>query len=218
MNLPFTVEQFLEVFARYNEAIWPAQILLNALALAALGVAGYSIACRLLPHIDRLITGFLGVLWIWTGLVYHLIFFAPINPAARIFGAAFLAQGLAFLVLAWRRPLVLRAITRWRTGLGAALLLYGLVLYPTLGYLLGHRYPSAPTFGAPCPMVIFTFGLLLWADRLPRALVILPFLWSLLGFTAALALGIREDVGLLVSGVVGTTVLLMPERALKAEG
>jgi len=26
MRLPFTVEQFLEVFARYNDAIWPAQL------------------------------------------------------------------------------------------------------------------------------------------------------------------------------------------------
>lgn len=217
MNLPFTLEQFLGVFARYNETIWPAPILLNALALASLMLAGYSMACRRLPRIDRLITGFLGLLWIWTGLVYHLLFFAPINPAARIFGALFLVQGLAFLVLAWRRPLVFRRTSRWRTALGAVILLYGLVLYPALGYLLGHRYPFAPTFGAPCPMVIFTFGLLLWTEKVPRPLVIIPFLWSLLGFTAALALGIREDVGLLISGIIGTVVLMMPMRE-RAEG
>jgi hypothetical protein len=39
MNLPFTVEQFLDVFARYNNAIWPAQLLLNLLALAVVFLA-----------------------------------------------------------------------------------------------------------------------------------------------------------------------------------
>ncbi len=37
--LPFTLEQFLNVFATYNKAIWPAQILayvLGAVAVAAL--------------------------------------------------------------------------------------------------------------------------------------------------------------------------------------
>jgi len=29
MNLPFTSEQFFDVFRRYNEAVWPAQIALN---------------------------------------------------------------------------------------------------------------------------------------------------------------------------------------------
>lgn len=37
MNLPFTTDEFLGVFARYNEAVWPAQYLLNAVALV--GVA-----------------------------------------------------------------------------------------------------------------------------------------------------------------------------------
>ena len=37
--LPFTLEQFLNVFATYNKAIWPAQIaayVLGTIAVAAL--------------------------------------------------------------------------------------------------------------------------------------------------------------------------------------
>lgn len=35
MNLPFTPEQFFEIFRQYNEAVWPAQIALNLFALTA---------------------------------------------------------------------------------------------------------------------------------------------------------------------------------------
>ena len=39
MNLPFTVEQFLYVFGRYNMAVAPAQWLLYAFGFAAVGCA-----------------------------------------------------------------------------------------------------------------------------------------------------------------------------------
>lgn len=36
MQLAFTPEQFFDVFRQYNEAVWPVQIILNLLALAAI--------------------------------------------------------------------------------------------------------------------------------------------------------------------------------------
>ncbi len=33
MRLPFTLGQFFDVFQQYNEAIWPGQIILTALAI-----------------------------------------------------------------------------------------------------------------------------------------------------------------------------------------
>ena len=33
MNIPFTIEQFLGVFEKYNIAVWPMQILLVVLAI-----------------------------------------------------------------------------------------------------------------------------------------------------------------------------------------
>jgi hypothetical protein len=85
-----------------------------------------------------------------------------------------------------------------------------LIVYPILGALTGHAYPRAPLFGvAPCPTAIFTFGILLWArNRVGIYLLIIPFLWSLVGFTAALKLGIREDFGLLIAGLLGTGLLI----------
>jgi hypothetical protein len=90
------------------------------------------------------------------------------------------------------------------------------MIYPTLGYFLGHIYPKSPTFGLPCPTTIFTFGLLLWTDvKLPKTILIIPFLWSLVGFTAALTLGILEDTGLLVSGVLGVGLILFRDRSVQ---
>jgi hypothetical protein len=39
MLLPFTPEAFLQVFAAYNQAVWPAQVFLYLLAVVLTGVA-----------------------------------------------------------------------------------------------------------------------------------------------------------------------------------
>jgi hypothetical protein len=36
MVLPFSVDEFFEVFRRYNEIVWPVQIVMAILAIAAL--------------------------------------------------------------------------------------------------------------------------------------------------------------------------------------
>ena len=86
--------------------------------------------------------------------------------------------------------------------IGAALLTYAVVGYPLLGYALGHRYPAAPTFGVPCPTTIFTLGLGVWAGAsLPRRLLIAPLAWSIVGTSAAITLGMIEDLGLLAAAI-----------------
>jgi hypothetical protein len=90
-----------------------------------------------------------------------------------------------------------------------------MIIYPVIGIFLGHGYPNSPCFGiAPCPATIFTFGLLLWTDKkVPKYVLIIPLLWSFLGPIAAMKLGIREDIGLLVAGVTGTVLLIVRDRA-----
>lgn len=209
MKLPFTINQFMDVFAQYNQTVWPAQVIANLLALVAL----YMLS-RGTRRADQTINGILAGLWFWTGLVYHLGFFSPINKAAYGFGILFILQGFIFLISGvFKNKISYRFRLDAFSGLGGLFILYGLVIYPILGYFLGHRYPQAPTFGVPCPTTIFTFGILLWTGaKLPKYVLVIPLVWSIIGFTAALTLGILEDIGLLAAGLLGTAGIFIKDR------
>jgi Family of unknown function (DUF6064) len=99
---------------------------------------------------------------------------------------------------------------------GAIFIAYALVIYLLIGYVLGRIFPSTPTFGTPCPTTIFTFGLLLWADRkISLSLLIIPVLWSIIGTSAALSFGVKEDFGLLVAATIGTAAIIQHNLTLK---
>ena len=86
--------------------------------------------------------------------------------------------------------------------------LFALLVYPLLGWAMGHRYPEVPTFGLPCPTTIFTIGTLLFArGAVPRSLLVVPVLWSAVGSSAAFTLGVYQDLGLLVAGVVAVMAM-----------
>ena len=207
--MPFTVDQFMDVFKSYNLSIWPFQIFLNIIALFAI-----IFTIKTYRYSNRINAGILCFLWLWTGIVYHLIFFTSINNAAFIFGAIFIIQALIFIyagiikkALSFNSHLNIYGIT------GAVFIIYALLIYPVLGHLLGHIYPKSPTFGLPCPMTIFTFGLLLWTDsKIPKYVLIIPFLWSVVGFSAAVNLRIYEDFGLLLAGLLGTILIILKDR------
>jgi len=158
------------------------------------------------------------------GVAYHLIFFSAINPGAYLFGAVNILQGILFLIFGVFRP---RLIFARHTGIysimGWIFIVYALLVYPLIGEFLGHVFLKSPTFGLPCPTTIFTFGVLLWTtERIPKTLLVIPFLWSLIGFSAAFSLGIREDTGLLVAGGLGTLLTIVRDgkptkRALGVE-
>lgn len=208
--LPFTVEQFLGVFAQYNQAIWPLHIVAYLL-----GIAAIILAVRKPPYADQAVSVILASFWAWMGVVYHLIYFRPINPAALGFGILFVLQAILWLVFGVLRPrLSFQAEKNVYGVTGAVLISYAMLIYPALGTLLGHAYPSSPSFGvAPCPTTIFTFGLLLWTNaRVPRSLLVIPLIWSLIGFWAAISLGIREDIGLLLAGLVSVALLVWRDR------
>ncbi|MBA1145814.1 hypothetical protein H0Z60_01960 [Ectothiorhodospiraceae bacterium WFHF3C12] len=203
MQIPFTITEFMDVFIRYNQAIGPMPVVLAVLALVGLGLS-----FRGGPHKDRIIAVLLGLLWAWTGIVYHIGFFAALNPPAYVFGALFVLQALVFLWAGvFRGELTFRPRASLRGIVGGALILYGLVVYPLLGYAFGHTYPAMPTFGAPCPTTIFTIGLLFWlAEPWPRYVLFIPIVWSVIGGSAAFALGVTEDYGLVVAGLFAIAI------------
>lgn len=208
MHLPFSIEEFLGVFRAYNLGVWPAQIGLYGvgLLLVVLALAGTRPARR------WGVAAGLAVLWVWTGAVYHLTFFVEINPAARGFGALFLAQGALWIAWAWRTPtLDFRPLSWTRRLVGGSLLAYAFFVYPLMNVVFGHGYPEMPTFGLPCPTTIATFGLLSWATpRPPWFLWAIPVVWAFIGTSAAFSLGIPEDLGLAVAAMLAVAVHLLP--------
>lgn len=209
MNPPFTTDQFLEVFARYNGAVWPAHGLFYLLAALVLWLAW-----RPRPRAGVIIAGVLAFFWAWMGVAYHWTFFRAINPAAAGFAALFVLQAALFVHAGMNRPP--RLTFRVRGGpaslAGWVLVAYALVAYPLLGLAVGQAYPRMPTFGLPCPTVIFTFGVLLWADRPPLRLLLVPGAWSVLGAFAAAQHGIVQDYGLPAAALAGTALILWRRR------
>jgi hypothetical protein len=199
VSIPFSREDFFGVFARYNETMWPAQLIIFLLA-----IAGVVFAVRRSRDSSRGTFAVLAILWLWMGLFYHAAFFTEINPVARLFAVAFIAQGLIFAGLSARRSAdSISPHNNFAGWAGGALVLFGLLGYPLLSVLAGHLYPYQPTIGLPCPSTIFTLGLLLWAwDSVPRYALVIPMFWAFVGTTAALQLGVTEDLSLTVAAIV----------------
>jgi hypothetical protein len=212
--LPFTLEQFLNVFAAYNKAIWPAQIaayVLGAIAMAALLRPG--------RISGRVISTILGLMWLCTGVLYHIVFFSSVNKAAFAFGALFVVEGVALLYFGIVRDALRLAINYdFRAVVGAGFILYASFIYPLIGIATGHSWPALPMFGvAPCPVTIFTFGLLLMTTRrFSRWLLVIPFIWSLIGGSAAIFLDVRQDWLLLVSGFIAVPIIVFRDRHARA--
>jgi hypothetical protein len=92
---------------------------------------------------------------------------------------------------------------------GAVLIAFALVAYPLWTACAGRPYPETPIFRLPCPTTIFTIGPLCFAaPPTPRSPLMVPWLWCLVGAQAALFLGVKPDLGLIVAGVAAVVLLM----------
>ncbi|TDY04358.1 DUF6064 family protein [Thiohalophilus thiocyanatoxydans] len=210
MDIPFTTEQFLDIFRDYNQAVFPLQPVAYLLGLLVI----YLLWRPSLTG-DRFISAVLALYWLGMGAGYHLYWFSSINGAAYLFGTVFIIQGTWFFYSGLLKNRLRFSGTRHPHSLiGWIFILYALLVYPLLNILMGHHYPAMPVFGlAPCPTTIFTFGILLLArSRIPVPGLIIPLLWSLIGVSAAINLGIWEDIGLVIAGLTGTILIIHSNR------
>ena len=93
--IPFTVDQFLNVFEQYNVAVWPAQVFLYTMSIVAV--------CLTLSRqkdFSRGVSLILSLFWISMGLTYHFWYFSTMNRAALIFAAFFVLEGVIYLLSA----------------------------------------------------------------------------------------------------------------------
>jgi hypothetical protein len=209
--MPFTLEQFLAVFKNYNLSVFPMQIIFYLLVLVVI----YFII-KPNSKSDKIIISILSLLWLWMGIVYHIIFFTAINKAAWLFGGLFIIQAILFLIFGVFQNKLSFQFKSDKYGItGLILVLIALFIYPVAGYILGHVYPYAPTFGLPCPTTIFTFGLLLMnIKKCPLTVLIIPLVWSVIGFMAAFQFGILEDSALIVASLITVFLLIKRNRKL----
>ena len=205
MKIPFSPDQFFNVFETYNLSLSPIQILLTGL-----GVVSVVVLVKNGLKNSRILFSILSFFWVWMGVVYHILYFSSINRAAYLFGSVFIVQGLVFLYFGAIKQKIKFNFNLDLSGIiGLVLIVYALVAYPIISYFVGHVYPRSPTFGVPCPTTIFTFGLLLYSTtRVPWFMVLVPLLWTLIGFSAALNLSVKEDFGLAIAGLLASPILL----------
>ncbi len=206
MTLPFSEQQFFDVFGRYNTRVWPVVTLLW-LATAWFVVQlvrgrSTSVGVGLL----------LAFHWAWSGVVYHASFFAAVNPAAWLFAALFMIESAIFLWIALTRRIEFVWGDTARHKLAAVFIAYSLV-YPVLVLASGHEYPRAPLYAVPCPTTLFTCGVLLTAvPRVPVVASVVPVVWTVIAGSAAILLDVLPDAMLFIAGAAVAMTAIAQRR------
>ncbi len=214
MNIP-TIEFFFGLIQKYNMAIWPMHIANYLIATLII-----ILAIKKTEYSDKIISGGLAFLWLWVGIVFHIIFFgSEISQLYFITGLLFILQAILFLFFGvFKTSLSYRFSKNSYCMLGTIFILYAVVFYDLIEYLSGHIYAHIPIAGVfPCPVTVLTFGLLMLSDiKMPKLIVIVPFLWSLTGLIAVFGpYHIWSDGGLFLIGVIGAFMLLRRKEGNK---
>ena len=211
--MPFTRDQFFDLFIVYNAQLAPV---IAGLWLVSLVAVLQHFSGQLRP---RAAAGLLAVQWAWSGAVYHAVYFTRINPAAWLFAGMFLVQSVALLWYASanrqaapvaREHGVVRAIA-------ADVFLVASLAYPALVLLTGHSASRAPLFAVPCPTTLLTAGLLLaLGPRAPRWLAVIPIIWAGIGGSAAVLFGVMPDLLLVAAGIALVVWVMLPSHTRPA--
>jgi hypothetical protein len=93
-NLPFTRDQFMGMFAAYNQAIWPVQVLAYLL-----GVVAVAVVLKHWSRSDQAVGGILGAFWLWMAALFTWTAMRTIDqgPGPVLFTAAFAFEGVLLL-------------------------------------------------------------------------------------------------------------------------
>ena len=207
--MDITLEQLLTAFVDYNQMLYPAQwagILIALIAvLFALIKKTFS---------NALIIG----VAIFFNLFIALAFWLPAgiqqgHSNGILFMAIFIVQAGLLLCAALEDELHFHFEPKPLPIIGLVFVFYALIGYPLIGMLVGRTYPGlifSPL--APFPMSIWFIGMLLMTDKpVPRFIMIIPFIWGLIG-VMWVAIGVTEDIGLVITNLIGPTLLCIRDR------
>jgi hypothetical protein len=216
-----TLERFLDYTSKYNLDLYPAQYLMLGLGLIAILTVFFRT-----KHSSRFISAILAFFYGWIGIQFYMVYFKEFMPFPFVFGILFVVQSLIFIFEGTIRNRISFQFKADLYGLtGALLIFYGILGYQALEYLLGRGYPEILSFGMfPCPTVIFSLGILLWTGKkFPAYILVYPLIHAFSGFIPAFIIGIIEDIGLIISGLLVLSLLSYRDkflifRKIKKEG
>lgn len=214
LPVPFTLQQFLEMIEHYNATFGPIRVVAVVLGISTivLGAVGEK-------YSSRISAGILAFYWIWVGIFFNGLFFSRLYALAIAFAALFLIQGLLFVYAGIIRNSLSFSFKPTAYGVvGAIFIFYGIAGYPLIEYMLLRGGQRLLSFGiTPCPTTVFTLGMLLWSKgKMPKYVLIIPFVYSVSGIIPIL-LGITEDIGLVVSGIIAPILILYRDRAQESD-
>jgi len=197
--LMFSPRTYYRMLQRYNEAVWPAQLL-----AVGVGVGLFRLALRPAARQGQIISTVLAIVWLWVAGAFLWTRYAAINWAATYMAAAFALEAFLFVWLGLvRNSLAYRPHRGVQGRLAIALLLLALVVYPALASVSGRPWQQAEVFGiAPDPTVIATLGLLLTLQEPRWALLAVPLLWCVLTGATLWAMKSPEAPVPLVAGLL----------------
>jgi hypothetical protein len=204
------VETFWARVGAYNEATWPLQAVMIVIAL----VLTYRGFAKPSPKTDVWMKAFLSFAFAWDGVVFFLIFLR--NPLSMVTGVPlFIIVSILFAVDIFTKRTQFRLPeAKWMKVLTIVWISL-VVLYPLIGWSLGHTYPKTllPLF--PCPLTVFAIALVAAAaPRVDKKVFAFLLPWALMGLPKCFgALDCYEDCILFVSGVYGLIVLIRNWKA-----
>ena len=214
-----SVEQFFELIKSYNNTFWPLIFITYFLGLMIIYLSRNKS-----ENSDKIISGILAFLWIWSGLVFWIgtfgsytftMFDISIPGMWIMLGIGFIVQGCIFIFFGiMKSSLSFKIEKNNYFYLGIILIIYAMVLYPIIGFLTGRPYPVYPTFGiAPCPITIFTFGILFWTNKKVNVIIIIfPLIYSLCGIIPLVMYGVIADLGLIIFGIIGSSLIVYRDK------
>lgn len=207
--MDITLAQLLASIANFNELFYPAHWAGILIALIAV-----FFAFNKKTFSNTLIIG----VAIFFNLFIALAFWLPSailqgHSNGVLFMAIFIVQAGLLLCAALEDELHFHFEPKPLPIIGLVFVLYALAGYPLIGMLVGRTYPElifSPLI--PFPMSIWFIGMLLMTDKpVPRYTMIIPFIWGLVG-VMWVALGVTEDIGLVITNLVGPALLCFRDR------
>ncbi|MEX0605489.1 MAG: DUF6064 family protein [Marinobacter sp.] len=196
--LMFGPDVFLRLYVRTNQDIWPWPLLAVVLSV----VLAWLLTQRQ-AWAKRAVLALLGVAWAWSGAVFMLQYYGPINSPVVYFGWGFIAQGalLGLIAPTWR-PMSYRRIRGWDWRI-ALVWLATVAALPWLVVMESGEWRALALFAiTPDLTVLASLPCLLMLPRKLRGfLLFLPALWAIFSALTLWTLGM-------------TTLMIIPLAAL----